>query len=256
MKLKEIIVEEPVGTLSRTMSKIASIVPGKTGMMAKGQLDVAHMANDLYKGYYQYIGSTNQKVSANSLRRFLQNKNIPDNIINRNIPRLTPEDLTNWSQLKKQQNIVPVKSLGPDSTGGDKMELPKQAQILTPSDIRLQNSPLKRSSMPVSEARMRLSDRQVSKILLNVARDLHNIPPTPATPPPAPQTGQQTLADLTKLLPNINVGAVYTILYFLKNKKPLSSSQKQFLANFAKDLQALGPERYAQAMLIINNARL
>lgn len=68
--------EAPMGMFSRGLANIGSIVPGNTGIVNKGKLDVGDVANKLYNLFYQYVGRSNLPVTGNSIKRFLQTNNL------------------------------------------------------------------------------------------------------------------------------------------------------------------------------------
>lgn len=130
LKDNKIISEEPVGMIQRGVDKVLSKVPGSTGIMAKGRMSTATVANDLYAKYYDYIGRSGQQPTIESIRKFLKSMHVDPAIINAHAPLPTPESQLaekmrqELSSFKKTTEAVPV---GTRSIGGQPVD-PAMAQ--------------------------------------------------------------------------------------------------------------------------------
>ena len=82
MRLNEILIEQqldekPQGMLSRFGNKLKSFVPGTTGDMAKGNLEVGKEANWLKKQFDVYLGKVRKPASPQLVIDFLRKNNYP-----------------------------------------------------------------------------------------------------------------------------------------------------------------------------------
>jgi len=82
MRLNEILIEQqldekPQGMLSRFGNKLKSFVPGTTGDMAKGNLEVGKEANWLKKQFDVYLGKVGKEPSPQLVIDFLRKNNYP-----------------------------------------------------------------------------------------------------------------------------------------------------------------------------------
>jgi hypothetical protein len=103
MKLSEILVEsktlseKPMGILKRAGLGLASKVSSK----AAGKLASGSEANELHKDYNFYLGSSNQKATANSLLQFLKQEGHPIDVAQKAIATVPGVDQNPETPLPK-----------------------------------------------------------------------------------------------------------------------------------------------------------
>jgi hypothetical protein len=79
--------EAPMGFVSKALSQAgAKVLPGTMGLKQQGKLATGDLANNLYNEYAQFLGKTRLPPNGDSIKKFLQTKNVDPSYVDAHLP--------------------------------------------------------------------------------------------------------------------------------------------------------------------------
>lgn len=79
--------EAPMGFVNKALTSVgAKVLPGTMGRKQQGKLDTGNLANTLYNDYVQFLGQTRLPANGDSIKKYLQRKNVDPSYVDAHLP--------------------------------------------------------------------------------------------------------------------------------------------------------------------------
>ena len=81
--------EAPMGFVSKALTQAGTKLPGTMGLKQQGKLATGDLANNLYNEYAQFLGRAGLPPNGDSIKKFLQTKNVDPSYVDAHLPNGT-----------------------------------------------------------------------------------------------------------------------------------------------------------------------